>query len=217
MNEEGNTPLMWAVKRCHEAVDPLLALHARLDLRDHDGRSVFEQPEGAWLVEKMRHAGAGAQVDAVLAGPHRNREQLSEELLAAVKKGDAPAVKSLLDQGANPQTCNRLQWPVAVLAASLGHTEIVRLLSERDHFTVFQTAPGGWSPLLEAAGNGHLETVRYLLACHAEPQLGNSFGVNPSECAQQRGYPEVAKLLQEAPSRMTFAPNGPFPARTVAP
>ena len=211
MKQDGTTPLMWAAMHCREAVDPLLALHARLDLRDHDGRSVFEQPEGTWLIEKLRTAGAGAQVDAVLAAPHRNRAQLSEALLAAVKQGDASAVKALLDQGADPQTCNRLKWPVSVLAASLGHTEILRLLHERDPFTAFQDAPNAWTPLLEAASNGHVETVRYLLAWGAEPQLSNEFGQIPLDYARQRGYPEVVTLLQEAPGRMTRTPGAPSP------
>ena len=200
VNGEGATPLMWAVARCHAAVDPLLALHPRLDLRDRAGRSVFDLPDGAWLAEKMRQSGTGAQADAVRAAPHRSREQLTDDLLAAVKKGDAPAVKTLLDQGADPQSCNKLKWPVAVLAASLGYTEILRLLYEKDHDTIWQTAPGRWSPLLEAAGNGHLETVRFLLAHHAEPEVVNDFGATPLDCAESRHYPEVAQVLRDAQS-----------------
>ena len=200
VNGEGATPLMWAVLRCHAAVDPLLALHPRLDLRDREGRSVFDLPDGPWLAEKMRQAGTGAQVDAVAAAPHRSRAQLTDDLLAAVKKGDAPAVKTLLDQGADPQSCNKLKWPVAVLAASLGHTEILRLLYEKDHDTIWRTAPGQWSPLLEAAGNGHLETVRFLLAHHAEPEIGNDFGGSPLDYAESRHYPEVAQVLRAAMS-----------------
>ena len=214
-NDDGYTPLMWAVLRCHEAVDPLLAHHPRLDLREHNGSAVFDLPDGPWLAEKMRQAGAGAQVDAVLATPHLDRAQLTASLLAAVKKGDATAVGTLLNQGANPQTCNKLGWPVSVLAASLGHTEIVRLLYERDHFTVFQDAPGHWNPLLEAAGNGHVDTVRFLLACHAEPQLCDDQSNSPLDYARRRGYPEVAKILEQAAGPPSASSDLPFPLRTA--
>ena len=215
VNGEGATPLMWAVLRCHAAVDPLLALHPRLDLRDREGRSVFDLPDGPWLAEQMRQAGIGAQVGAVLAAPHRSRSQLTDDLLAAVKKGDAPAVKTLLDHGADPQSCNKLAWPAAVLAASLGHTEILRLFYEKDHDTIWRTAPGQWSPLLEAAGNGHLETVQFLLAHHAEPEIGNDFGGSPLDYAESRHYPEVAQVLRAAMSQQASRSNLPPSLRST--
>ena len=207
--EEGVTPLMHALARCHEAVDPLLARHARLDLRNHEGQTVFDLPDGAWLADKLRRAGAGSPVDAVLSAAHQTPAQLAEAMVAAVKDGDAPKVKSLLDQGADPAACNKLGWPVSVLAASLGHTEVLRVLNDRSHDIVFQDAPGRWTPLLEAAGNGHLETVRFLLACHAEPNLGDRFGNSPLDYAVQRGYPKVAEVLRAAVNPAGASPGLP--------
>ncbi len=210
-SSDGTTPLMWAVQRCPDAIDPLLAHHPRLDLRDHDGRSVFDLPGGAQVAEKLRRAGAGAQVDAVINSPHLTRDQLAAALVIAVKKDDSAAVRQLLDQGADPETCNKLGWPVSVLAAYDGDTDILRLLYERAPFTATQDGPGHWNPLNEAAGNGHLETVKFLLACHAEPQMNTDYGSGPLDYAEQRGFPEVAAVLRTVQVRTIPAlPNGPM-------
>ena len=198
---DGQTALMWAVARDPDAVDALLARHARLDLCNHDGKTVLDLPGGAALADKLRRAGKGAQVDAVLALPRGSRAQLSEALQAAVRKGDAATVETLLDQGADPQTCNKLGWPVFVLAASKGYAEILRVLYQRDYETLYQDAPGHWNALMEAAGNGHLDAVRFLLDRHAEPRLGNDRQVTPVDLASSRGYEEVAQVLSEADAK----------------
>ncbi len=209
-NPDGDTPLMWAVLRCPEAIDTILAHHPRLDVRDQDGRSVFDLPGGARVAETLRRAGAGAEVDAVVSGPHLTRDQLAAALLAAVKKGDAAAVGHLLDQGADPETRNKGRWPVSVLAAYDGYTDILRLLYKREPYTAVQDGPGHWTPLDEAAGNGHLDTVKFLLSCHAEPQLETDWGSLPQDYAEQRGFPEVAAVLRAAnPPRPRSLPNGP--------
>lgn len=203
---DGKTPLMWAVARNPDAVDALLARHARLDLCDHDARTVFDLPGGSALADKLRRAGKGVEVDAVLAMPHRSPAQLSVDLQAAVKQGDADTVKTLLDHGANPETYNKLGWPVFVLAASKGHTEVLRVLYQRNYETLYQDAPDGWNALMEAAGNGHLETVRFLLERHAQPRLSNNRQSTPRDYAMQRGYQEVAQVLGEAEARSPATP-----------
>ncbi len=119
-------------------------------------------------------------------------------LLEAVNAGDAGKIKTLLDRGADPQACNRLGWPASVLAASRGNTEVIRRLYERDHSTAAQTAPGGWTPLMEAAIHNHLETVRFLLTCHVMVRVANDEGYHAEDYSEGRGNSDIVAVLRAA-------------------
>lgn len=54
-----------------------------------------------------------------------------EQLLAAARKGDAAAVKQLLDQGANVNSKNRYGSTALFFACDRGHFDVVKLLVER--------------------------------------------------------------------------------------
>lgn len=127
-----------------------------------------------------------------------NNPQADASLLEAAETGDVAKVRILLETGANPRTCSKLGWPVSTLAACRGHTEVVRLLYERDRLTADQTAPGDWTPLEEAAIHNHLETVRFLLSCHVRPQTANDEQLTAEDYAQGRGYTDIVAALREA-------------------
>lgn len=87
-----------------------------------------------------------------------------DELLQAVRTGDAAAVKALLDQGVPVDTKFRYDRTPLSFAADRGHVEIVRLLLDRgadadaqDSF--YHNTSLGW-----AAYKGHVEVVKLLLA-----------------------------------------------------
>jgi ankyrin repeat protein len=60
-----------------------------------------------------------------------NGADLNEDLLAATRKGDLTAVKSLLDQGASVNAKSPYGSTPLFFACDRGHTEIIKLLIER--------------------------------------------------------------------------------------
>ena len=145
----------------------------------------------------VQKAGGAAPVDATLAAPRLDPAQLSDSLLAAAKRNDPAAVKTLLAQGAKAQTCNKLGWPVSVLAASRGYTEVLRLLFERDHAVVSQSSPDGrWDPFMEAATNGHMETTRFLLNHSAFAAVDLPKANAALEYIDTREDKEMARMLR---------------------
>ena len=87
-----------------------------------------------------------------------------QDLLAAVRKGDAAAVKVLLDGGLPVDTKFRYDRTALSFAADRGHADIVRLLLDRGANvnapdTFYQATPLVW-----AAQNEHVEVVKILLA-----------------------------------------------------
>lgn len=91
-------------------------------------------------------------------------QSLDEELLAAAKKGDAAAVKTLLAKGAPVNAKTRYNQTPLMFAAERGHLEVVKQLIDagadlnaRDSFYGFFTA------LYGAASKGHVEVVTLLL------------------------------------------------------
>jgi ankyrin repeat protein len=86
-----------------------------------------------------------------------------EELLDAVRKGDAAAVKALLDQGVPVDTKFRYDRTALSFAADRGHVEIVKLLLERGADPDAADSFYHQTPLASAAYKGNAEVVRILL------------------------------------------------------
>src|SRR5262245_35542407 len=57
-------------------------------------------------------------------------QSAGDDLIAAAKRGDAEAVKSLLAKGANVNAKTRYDQTPLMFAAEKGHLEIVRILIE---------------------------------------------------------------------------------------
>ena len=56
----------------------------------------------------------------------------------------------------------------------------------------------GWTPLTEAAGEGHVEVVRLLLSAGADMEKFSTYGDTPLIYAARGGHVEVERLLLSA-------------------
>ncbi len=96
------------------------------------------------------------------------RQQLNDQLWEAARKGDAAAVKALLDKGADVNAKFRYGATALSYASDKGHTEVVKILLERGadvnvRDTFYNTTPLEW-----AISKGHTAIVKALLEKGAE-------------------------------------------------
>ena len=125
----------------------------------------------------------------------------AEQLQDAARKGDAPAVKKLLDEGVDVNTKYRYNATALSFACDRGHVEVVKLLLDRGadlnaEDTFYHATPLTWA-IRPATGRKpeHLEVVRLLLAKGgiAADQLSNAL-----EAATRTNQDDVVALLKAA-------------------
>ena len=114
---------------------------------------------------------SGALV-AVLVTLCATGQDLHEELFAASRKGDAAAVKALLDKGADVNAKWRYDTTALLMASGRGHLEVVKLLIERGANVNVKDTFYGQTPLSSAAQRGSTDVVALLLAKGAEGRDG---------------------------------------------
>ncbi len=91
------------------------------------------------------------------------KQQLNEQLYEAARRGDATAVKALLDKGADVNAKFRYGATALFKAAERGHTEVVKLLIERGADVKVQDTFYRATAMTWALDKGHVEVVRALL------------------------------------------------------
>ena len=118
-------------------------------------------------------------------------ETMEEELLTSCEENNVAQIERLLQKPMDPNGHG------FVLAASLGHLEVVRLLLEAgaDKHAVDTE---GDTALSAAAQEGHLEVVRMLLEAGADKEAALTDGATALHFAAQDGHFEVVRLLLEA-------------------
>lgn len=87
----------------------------------------------------------------------------NEDLLVAARRGDLPAVRALLERGADVNAKTAYGATPLSYASDKGHVEVVRLLLERGADPNAKDTFYGATPISWAAGNKHAEIVRLLL------------------------------------------------------
>lgn len=105
---------------------------------------------------------------ALTAGAQDAKQGLNDQLWEAARKGDALAVKALLDKGADVNAKFRYGATALSYAADKGHFEVVKVLLERGadvnvRDTFYQSTPLQW-----ATGKGHTQIIKALLDKGAE-------------------------------------------------
>ncbi|XP_024080647.1 ankyrin repeat domain-containing protein 17-like isoform X3 [Cimex lectularius] len=143
-------------------------------------------------------AACGGHVDLALLLIERgaNIEEVNDEgytpLMEAAREGHEDMVAILLVKGANinAQT-EETQETALTLACCGGFLEVANFLIKNGA----EIELGASTPLMEAAQEGHLELVRYLLEVHADVNAQTQTGDTALTYSCENGHTEVAKLL----------------------
>ena len=181
-------------------LDRLLAAGADLKQRDAQGRSAVHVAAFARQREVLRRlARAGADLEAL------ENDRYDAVTIAAVAD-DEETLRVLLELGASAKrVTSRYDGTALIAAAHLGHAGVVRQLIQAgaplDHVNDLH-----WTAVIEAVvlGDGgarHQATLRALLDAGASVALTDRSGRTPLELARQRGYSEMAALLEAAARR----------------
>lgn len=217
---DGATALHWAAHRDDlESADLLLRAGARPNsATDHGMTPLFlaaQNGSGA-MVEKLLKAGADANHTAL---PNK-----VTPLMVAAKSGNVRAVKTLLAHGADPRAKETARDQTALMwAVAQQHAAVAQVLIEvgsdlnarsrssnvlvsrgrsddktaplRQHLV--EVAEGGYTPLLFAARNGHVETARVLLGAGANVNELAPSGASALVIAAHSGHSDLGRLLVE--------------------
>jgi ankyrin repeat protein len=125
------------------------------------------------------------------------RWRLDRALLSAAQAGDAEAVRSLLDHGAdvNAAEGGPSFWTPLMHAALRGDLELVRLLLDRGA-EVDRQDGDGFTALTVAAEEGHWEVVKLLASRGADIHHRDATGRSALDRAGAGGESEVVSFLE---------------------
>jgi len=132
----------------------------------------------------------GTPVDSTL-------DDKSTALMWASFNGHTPVVAYLLDKGADVDAKDTNGRSALLYASSGPYPETVGLLLRKGAEVNIQGKSEGFTPLMMAASEGHINVVRILLLNGASVGIIDRDGDTASKFAREKGHPEVLKLLQE--------------------
>ena len=188
--EAGDTP----------TVLDLLAAGAALDGQDERGRTAVMAATHGNRVETVRALiAAGADINL--------RDRRSDNpFLYAGAEGLLEILQLTIAAQADTRLTNRFGGTALIPAADRGHVEIVAELLTRTDVDVNHINNLGWTALLEAiilsdGGVRHQQIVQLLVDHGADVTIADFEGVTPLAHAQQRGFAEIAAILQQAGAR----------------
>ena len=152
-------------------------------------------------------------VACLAAVPGVSTGQSFEQLLKATNDGDTQTVAGYLRQGLDPDSADPVGNTLLMIAARLGHQDLVALLISRKA-SVARRSPYGDTALMYASLKGHLEVAKLLVANGA--QVSHE-GWTPLHYAAFEGRAEVVKyLLEKGADKNGYAPNGYTPLMLAA-
>lgn len=135
---------------------------------------------------------------------------MTEDIVAAVRNGDAASVQRLLNAGADPAACDSEERTLLMVAARAGHNEVLSLLLDHG-MAVNLRSRKGFTALMSACGAGKLETVQLLIRRGAEVNAATSQGATAlfrAVIAKRTGVVEV--LLNAGAEPKSVGSDGKF-------
>lgn len=159
---------------------------------------LLEAVEAGELSRVQQLVRDGANVNA------RTRAGLTALSLAVIRGHDAIALW-LIQQGASLDARDRSgdrqqQYPgysPVHYAAIYGRTAVLKAMLDQG-VSVNLRDRNGYTLLMLASENGHLETVKLLLQRGADPNLRSATGETALDCARRSGNQALVELLQRA-------------------
>ncbi|MBA7467735.1 hypothetical protein ES707_02956 [subsurface metagenome] len=137
------------------------------------------------------------------ADPNKLEIDRYDIITIASVANDLPMLKLAIEGGGNPNAVtSRYDGTALIAAAHLGHVEVVRMLiaakAPLDHVNNLK-----WTALIESivlgdGGKNHTETLRALVEAGADVNLPDGGGATPLRLARNRGYREMATILEKA-------------------
>ncbi|GIY63342.1 ankyrin repeat and KH domain-containing protein 1 [Caerostris darwini] len=153
--------------------------------------------------------GGHVELAMLLLDRGANIEEVNDEgytpLMEAAREGHEEMVALLLSQGAdiNAQT-EETQETALTLACCGGFLEVADFLIKAGA----DIELGASTPLMEAAQEGHIELVRYLIASGANVNAMTATGDTALTYACENGHTEVADLLLQAYAKLEHESEG---------
>lgn len=169
-----------------------------------------------------RRLSLGSLLALLLVPLGAQAQDLNEQLLAAARKSDTEAVKSLLAKGADVNAKTRYGATALSYACDRGSLDVVKVLVEHGADVNVKDTFYGATPLTWAASNNHVEVVKLLLEKGAQSkEVAMSIGVGRGHlklveallaiggfkpevlntylsAATRGGHSEIAELLKKA-------------------
>lgn len=124
---------------------------------------------------------------------------MSEQLIEAIRAGDAGRLKALLDQGGDANSRDAYGATALMLAAHAGRLDLVNLLLAAGA-EVDAKDELGWTALMKACYNdledrGYPEVVARLIEAGADPNAKIAYGIRPLMLAAGYGEAGVCEAL----------------------
>ena len=188
-DEQGLTPLLYAVLRGHRnVVELLLDKGADVNVQDNGGYSPVHFASIRGNKEMLQFLiSKGADLD-------RKNGMGATALHDMAIQGNKAIITLLVESGADFMIQNPSGQTPLHLAANHGRKEIVELLLQKGA-DINQRGGGGDTPLHGAAWKGDTPTVEFLIASDADIDAKNDDGDTPLDNAQRRGHEDIVALL----------------------
>ncbi len=188
----------------------LLAAGADSEPADRYGNNVLTQVEIRRGLDLRGKAGEHEAIARLLAAAGARADSGKVELVLAVHRGDAAALRQLLETGGDASARGHDGTPVLLTATVAGHAEIVDLLLSTGAKASVGAPPArldararltsGPAALHKAVERDDLPMVKKLVAAGADPAMPAQPGrpeTTPRGLASYRGYKSIARWIAQ--------------------